>query len=318
MPAKHQLLTANKNYLKFLLVLVHILFILLTFFIIIYAFGVNGFTNKIVDEQLKNNVSESSNSDEQFSTTTESLIGPVGPAGPTGEKGEPGEKGEQGPIGKTGKTGSTGATGSSGSPGSPGPTGATGATGPQGPVGPAGPTGAVGPTGAKGDKGEPGVTTFGYRGSFFDTSTQNHSSINTAKGMELNSTASIETNGVSVTNNDAGRPTRITVANAGTYNLQFSAQLARTIGHKGTVNAEIWLRKMNSNIDLTNTKITLSGDEDTAKTVAAWNFLIYLEANQYVELIWTVDDLRLEMPTITTGLDGPSIPSLIVTMTQVG
>ena len=327
MPAKHTLDSRNKYFVKFLLVLIHILLVLLTFFVVIYAFGLNGFTNNLIDEQLKNNVNDTSDFDETFDTTTEDLIGPIGPAGPTGEKGEPGEKGDQGPIGKTGPTGPTGVTGptgSTGNTGSSGPTGATGATGAQGPLGPAGPTGAVGPTGAtgakgeKGDKGDPGTTTFGYRGSFYDTSTQNHSSINTAKAMELNSTASTETNGVSIANNDAGRPTRITVANSGTYNLQFSAQLARTTGHKGTVNAEIWLRKMNANVDLTNTKVTLSGDEDSAKAVAAWNFLIYLEANQFVELMWTVDDLRMEMPSITSGLNGPGIPSLIVTMTQVG
>ena len=315
----------------------------ITLLILSYAVGLNSIASKSIEEQLKND--ELNSSDEQFSTTSENLIGPVGPQGPVGPKGEKGDPGEQGPIGKTGKTGKTGATGPvgptgatgstgatgatgptglTGSTGSAGPTGATGATGPQGAVGPAGPIGETGPTGAtgakgeKGDKGDPGITTLGYRGSFYDTTTQSHSAINTAKAMELNSTSSSETNGVSIANNDAGRPTRITVSNAGTYNLQFSAQLARTSGHKGTVNAEIWLRKMNANVDMTNTKVTLSGDEDSAKAVAAWNFLVYLEANQYVELIWTVDDLRMEMPSITSGLNGPSIPSLIVTMTQVG
>ena len=306
MPAQHIIVNKNKFFTRFLLVLVHILIFIITLFVVAYAFGLNSFADKFIDQQSNNSSNTLNSDDEEFSSTQEEIIGPVGPIG---EKGEPGEKGEQGPVGKTGVAGSTG------------PTGATGATGQQGPVGPAGPTGPTGATGAKGDKGEkgdPGVTTFGYRGSFFDTSTQQHISINSAKAMELNSTSSAETNGVSISNNDLGRPTRITVANKGTYNLQFSAQLARTTVHKGTVNAEIWLRKMNSNVDMSNTKITLTGDEDSAKTVASWNFLVYLEANQYVELMWSVDDLRMEMPTITTGLNGPSIPSLIATMTQVG
>lgn len=303
LPPQHSAVTKNKLFVRFLLVLVHVLILIITLFIAAYAFGLNGFANNFVDQQLKNNSNISSNEEEELSSTFEDLTGPVGPIG---EKGETGEKGEQGPVGKTGKTGASGSSGP------------TGATGPQGPVGPVGPVGATGATGAKGEKGDPGVSTFGYRGSFFDTSTQQHISINSAKSMELNSTSSAETNGVSISNNDLGRPTRITVANKGTYNLQFSAQLARTTGHKGTINAEIWLRKMNSNVDMSNTKITLTGDEDSAKTVASWNFLVYLEANQYVELMWSVDDLRMEMPTITTGLNGPSIPSLIATMTQVG
>ena len=306
MPAQHSIVNKNKLFTRFLLVLVHILIFIITLFVVAYAFGLNSFADKFIDQQSNNSSNTLSSDDEEFSSTLEEIIGPVGPIG---EKGEPGEKGEQGPVGKTGVAGSTGPTGASG---------ATGQQGPVGPAGPTGPTGATGATGAKGEKGDPGVTTFGYRGSFFDTSTQQHISINSAKAMELNSTSSAETNGVSISNNDLGRPTRITVANKGTYNLQFSAQLARTTGHKGTVNAEIWLRKMNSNIDMSNTKVTLSGDEDSAKTVASWNFLVYLEANQYVELMWTVDDLRMEMPTITTGLNGPSIPSLIATMTQVG
>jgi hypothetical protein len=136
--------------------------------------------------------------------------------------------------------------------------------------------------------------------------------------MELNTTNALETSGVSIANNSEARPTRITVANSGTYNLQFSAQFERSSGHKGTTNAEIWLRKMDTNVEMSNTKITLTGNEDAAKTVAAWNFLVSLQANQYVELMWSVDDIRMQMPTIASGLSGPGIPSLILTLTQVG
>ncbi len=307
-------------------------------FILSYAFGLNNLLS------IESSYTKSEGSDfsitEDISTVTPPSpvgpvgktgkqgltgpIGPIGPTGPTGSTGSQGATGSTGPAGPTGNQGATGATGSTGLTGSPGEVGATGAIGPTGPQGPVGPQGLTGTPGEKGDKGEkgekgdPGITTFGYRGSFFDTTTQQHSNINSPKAMELNSTSASETNGISISNNDSGRPTRITVANSGTYNLQFSAQLARVSGHKGTTTAEIWIKKMNSNVDFTNTKITLSGDEDAAKEVAAWNFLVYLEANQFVELMWTVDDLRMQMPTITTGLNGPSIPSLIVTMTQVG
>lgn len=329
----------NKSITKFYYVLTTLIGAVITFFILTYSFGLNGYIEPILDKFItksETSISQSSNEDDDSSNNlieeseSEILIGPVGPIGPKGEKGDKGDPGATGKTGKTGPVGPSGPTGATGSSGATGPTGASGATGPagatgakgetgaQGPVGPIGPSGPPGPTGDKGEKGDPGTTTFGYRGSFIDTTTQTQTSINTPKAMELNTTNALETSGVSITNNSGARPTRITVANSGTYNLQFSAQLARSEGHKGTVNAEIWIRVNESNISFTNTKVTLTGDEDAAKTVASWNFLIKLDAGQYVELMWSVDDLRLVMPTITTGLIGPSIPSLIVTMTQVG
>lgn len=338
MPA-HNKKENNKSFTKFYYALATLIGATITFLILTYSFGLNGYIAPILNTfspKPETSNTQSNNAEEDFSNNlieeseSEILLGPVGPIGPKGEKGDKGDPGATGKTGKTGPVGPSGPTGATGSSGATGPTGASGATGPagatgakgetgaQGPVGPIGPSGPPGPTGDKGEKGDPGTTTFGYRGSFIDTTTQTQTSINTPKAMELNTTNALETSGVSITNNSGARPTRITVANSGTYNLQFSAQLARSEGHKGTVNAEIWIRVNESNISFTNTKVTLTGDEDTAKTVASWNFLIKLDAGQYVELMWSVDDLRLVMPTITTGLIGPSIPSLIVTMTQVG
>jgi hypothetical protein len=334
MPA-HNKKENNKSFTKFYYALVTIIGVAVTFFILTYSFGFNGYIQPILNTfspkpETSNNVEEDFSNNLIEESESEILIGPAGPIGPKGEKGDKGDPGATGKTGKTGPVGPSGPTGATGSSGATGPTGASGATGPagatgakgetgaQGPVGPIGPSGPPGPTGDKGEKGDPGTTTFGYRGSFIDTTTQTQTSINTPKAMELNTANALETSGVSITNNSGARPTRITVANSGTYNLQFSAQLARSEGHKGTVNAEIWIRVNESNISFSNGKVTLTGDEDTAKTVASWNFLIKLDAGQYVELMWSVDDLRLVMPTITTGLIGPSIPSLIVTMTQVG
>ena len=333
---KNYLDEINLNIIRRFIYLIFFIFsIFLSILILFYALGFDNYLSKLNEKTSKPDTNLST-IDELFSNTIPGPVGPAGPTGPQGLPGEKGEKGDQGPTGKQGPLGPVGPIGPAGSSGSTGATGAQGIAGPQGIQGLPGATGAqgsVGATGAKGekgdqgekgekgDKGDPGsdgITTLGYRGSFHDTTTQTHTAINTAKAMKLNTTNTNETSGVSITNNSLGEPTRITVANTGTYNLQFSAQLARTTGHKGTVNAEIWLRRMNSNVDMSNTKITLSGDEDSAKAVASWNFLVYLDANQFVELMWTVDDLRLEMPTITTGLNGPNIPSLIVTMTQVG
>lgn len=180
-----------------------------------------------------------------------------------------------------------------------------------------GSTGATGATGATGPQGEPGITTLGDHGSFYDSQTQTHTLINTAKPMRLNTTVIDATSGITIENDLNGVPTKITAAKTGTYDIQFSAQLIRNSGNN-TVVAEIWLSKMGIPEPFTNTQITLTGSDASAKYVAAWNFLIDLNAGESVQLMWSVTDVDLIMPAITSGLIGPSVPSLIVTVNQVG
>ena len=133
--------------------------------------------------------------------------------------------------------------------------------------------------------------------------------------MKLNNTDL--NNGVSVVNDLDNRPTKITVAHSGIYNLQFSAQLSRSAGNNSVV-INIWLSKEGASVSNSNTKITLTGSDDAAKAVAAWNFLIDLSAGQYVQLMWSVSDLDLIIEATGAVAPAPEIPSLIVTMTQVG
>ncbi|MFM1790169.1 MAG: hypothetical protein RLZZ526_496, partial [Actinomycetota bacterium] len=127
--------------------------------------------------------------------------------------GEPGADGAPGTPGAAGSAGSAGATGAQG------PAGAQGATGPQGPTGATGPqgaTGSQGPQGADGAVGPAGSFT-GYYGSFYDTTTQAITSINTPKAMTFNQVSpgvnGVVANGVSVVSGS-----RVTVATSGTYN----------------------------------------------------------------------------------------------------
>ncbi|NCW34958.1 MAG: hypothetical protein EBV91_03215 [Actinobacteria bacterium] len=133
--------------------------------------------------------------------------------------------------------------------------------------------------------------------------------------MQLNSTDL--TNGITVVNDINNRPTKITVANTGIYNLQFSAQLSRNAGNNSVV-INIWLAKEGSAVTYSNTKLTLTGSDDAAKAVAAWNFLVSLTAGQYVQLMWSVSDLDLIIEAIGAASPAPETPSLIVTLTQVG
>jgi len=78
-----------------------------------------------------------------------------------------------------------------------------------------------------------------YYGSFYSTVDQTNAGATSANKMAYNTTDL--SNGVSIVSDS-----RITMANAGVYNIQFSAQLDKTDSGDDTV--QIWLQKNGSNI----------------------------------------------------------------------
>jgi hypothetical protein len=129
--------------------------------------------------------------------------------------------------------------------------------------------------------------------------------------MRLNTTDKV--NGFSVANG-----TRITAANKGVYNLQFSAQLRNTANTNITF--DIWLAYTGSNYANSNTAIDVTKvPGSNGKTVAAWNFIVPIEANDYVELKWSCNDStgQLFATSSVTAPVRPATPSVIATITQV-
>jgi hypothetical protein len=147
-----------------------------------------------------------------------------------------------------------------------------------------------------------------YYGAFYHTETVELTSATTAYSVPLNSIA--ETLGVSVVSNS-----RITVDNAGVYNIQFSLQLDKTDSGDDLVN--VWLSKNNANVAWSNTQVTVVGNN--GKYVAAWNFVITLAAADYVELKIQSPStaMRILASSTQTTPDRPAVPSSIVTVTQV-
>ena len=143
-------------------------------------------------------------------------------------------------------------------------------------------------------------------GSFYDTTTQTAAAINTAYAMTFNSTDL--SSGVTV-----GSPTsRIYVDTANVYNIQFSAQLDKTAGGVGLV--YIWLRKNGTNVPSSASQVRIQGNN--AETVAAWNFLLQMNAGDYFELMWEVDDTSVQIITDVASAVHPAIPSVILTVTD--
>jgi hypothetical protein len=190
-----------------------------------------------------------------------------------------------------------------------------GCTGPTGMTGPAGaPSSVTGPTGA------PGLGQLGYYGVFHSNLDQSSNNVQNAYPMILEITD--ESNGISMTNDVSGNKTQITIGTTGTYNLQFSAQLYNSGGGGSGNTINIWLRKNGTDIPDTNTRVTVQSNNPYV--VAAWNFVGTYVSNDYLQLMWSTDNLNiiLNYDPSNAAVPGvqpahPIVPSVIVTCTQV-
>ena len=143
--------------------------------------------------------------------------------------------------------------------------------------------------------------------SYFDTTTQTNP---VADAVNLFTYNSVVTQQAVI----RGVPTsRIFVAQTGIYNFQFSAQLDKTGGSASAV--YIWPRINGVNLPDSATKIVIDGPNN--EIVAAWNFMLVLEANDYFELAWEAADTNVVIPYVAASGNIPAIPSIILTVAWV-
>lgn len=143
-------------------------------------------------------------------------------------------------------------------------------------------------------------------GSFYDTTTQTAAAINTAYAMTFNTTDLSQ--GVYL-----GTPaSRVYVDRPNVYNVQFSAQVDKTSG--GVALVWIWLRKNGVDIPDSAGQIRIQGND--AEILAAWNYIIQLNAGDYIELMWEVDDTSVILLSEVASAIHPSVPSVILTVTD--
>jgi hypothetical protein len=128
--------------------------------------------------------------------------------------------------------------------------------------------------------------------------------------MTLNTTLSAD--GISMVNNS-----RVTFANSGVFNLQFSSQIQKS--DSGTDTIDIWLSKNGQNVPASNSQLILTGTGVDSRTVASWNFLFDANVGDYVELMWSSPDTNISLLSLIaqSNPQRPSIPSLILTVNQV-
>jgi len=134
---------------------------------------------------------------------------------------------------------------------------------------------------------------------------------NTATLMTLNTTDFA--NGVSIASS------KITVANAGIYNLQFSVQAQNTDTQLHDMS--IWLRQNGTDIVGSNGLISIPNKHGgvNGHGIYGWNYYLSMAAGNYVELYWSVTNAAVtieHLPT-QTGPVRPSTQSVVVTMSFV-
>lgn len=143
-------------------------------------------------------------------------------------------------------------------------------------------------------------------GSFYDTTTQVATVINTATAITFNNTDLSQ--GVYL-----GSPTsRVYVDTEGIYNFDTSFQLDKAAG--GTGIFDIWFRLNGADVADSASRIRIQGNN--AEIFSSLNYFFDLKAGDYVELMFSVDDLTVELTTFPAAAPHPGIPSIILTVSN--
>ena len=150
-------------------------------------------------------------------------------------------------------------------------------------------------------------------GAFQDSTDQTAANTTTAYAITFDTTDF--TNGVTLSNSS-----RLNVAQAGIYNLQFSIQFKNTTNDGQDV--DIWFRKNGTNIDNSNSRFHLPARKsggDPSHLIAALNFFVSLAANDYVEIMWRPTDVGVSLEHFATSSSPtrPAVPSAIATLSFV-
>jgi hypothetical protein len=150
-------------------------------------------------------------------------------------------------------------------------------------------------------------------GAFQDSTDQTAANTTTAYAVTFNTTD--YSNGIYVSNSS-----RLNVRNYGIYNIQFSFQFKNTSNDGQDV--DIWFRKNGTNVAGSNSKFYLPARKSTgdpSHLIAAMNYVLEMNANDYVEVMWRVSDtgVSLEQYPTDTSPTRPATPSTIITMSYL-
>lgn len=102
------------------------------------------------------------------------------------------------------------------------------------------------------------------------------------------------------------------VADAGVYNIEFSAQVDSNKG----ADSELWIWLRVNGVDVAESASVIRVKGNDGETVAAWNWLVELPANVSFQIMWTADTVQTYLETFAAAGVVPAIPSVIITVAQ--
>jgi len=145
-----------------------------------------------------------------------------------------------------------------------------------------------------------------------DSTDQTAASTTAAYAMTFNTTD--YSLGASLSNSS-----RLNVSYSGLYNVQFSAQFVNT--DNSIHDIDVWFRKNGTDIANSNSRYSVPNRHGSVDghLIAALNFFVALEKNDYVEIIWRTDNTSISLETLPAGTSPtrPLIPSVIATISYL-
>ena len=135
---------------------------------------------------------------------------------------------------------------------------------------------------------------------------------NTATLMTLNTTDFA--NEVSIATS------KITVANSGIYNLQFSVQLENS--NNAPQDVFIWLKQNGTDIVGSTGKVGMPARKnpgDPFHSIVGWNYYLEMDASDYVEIYWstTSADVSIQFYAASASPTKPATQSVVATLSFV-
>lgn len=147
-----------------------------------------------------------------------------------------------------------------------------------------------------------------YYGNWHDETDQTAALPNTAYAVKLNSTD--PSSGFHL---DPQDNTKIVAEHSGLFNFEFSLQV--TSANSATSSVWVWYRKNGVDVPRSATHLTISANG--GKLAPSWNFVVSMLPEDYFQLMWATNSTNVSLAADPATAFCPSIPSALVSVTQV-
>jgi hypothetical protein len=124
--------------------------------------------------------------------------------------------------------------------------------------------------------------------------------------------------GITVANDGGGIPTRVTFANAGTYEIAVHGQFANVDSASHT--ASVWFRLNGTDIQYSATLVNVPKAADGGTTFYQVQGILQVTAAQYVEIVVATSDVDVSLDftgAITSPYNRPAVPSMLIVAQRI-